>query len=90
MCIAHDPCRSQSREVPVGIVFLNGTQLHLQVCDHALDKDLAAESGHPYDVVLGSVDGVSRLCAVSRMVVYRKTRDLAHTPAFTGGDLPLD
>ena len=31
-----------------------------------------------------------RPCAVSRIAVYRKPRDLAHTPAFTGGDLPLD
>jgi len=49
------------REMPIGIVFLYFPQLDAQIISHALDKDLAAESGHPHNMVLRLVDGMGGL-----------------------------
>ena len=48
------------RELPVRIVFPDLLQLDPQVLGHILDKDPAAEPGHPHDVVLRFVDRVRR------------------------------
>ena len=49
------------RDMPIGIVLLHLSELPPQVLGDSLDKDSAAESGHPHDVVLRLVDGVSGL-----------------------------
>ena len=48
------------RELPVRIVFPHLLDLDPQILGHALDKDLAAVSGHPHNVVLRLVDRVRR------------------------------
>lgn len=48
------------RELPVRIVFPHFLDLNPQILGHALDKDLASESGHPHNVVLRLVDRVRR------------------------------
>ncbi len=48
------------RELPVWIIFPHLQQLDPQVLGDALDKDLAAVSGHPHNVVLRLVNRVGR------------------------------
>ena len=49
------------RKMPIGIVFLQLQELDPQVLGDSIDKDSAAESGDPHNVVLRLVDGVSGL-----------------------------
>lgn len=51
---------SNLREVPIRIILLDFPQLHPQIGRHAFDKNLAAVSGHPHNVVLRLVDRVRR------------------------------
>lgn len=48
------------RDMPVEIVLLHLPQPDTQELGHALDMDLAAESGYPHNSVLGLVYRVSR------------------------------
>ena len=50
-------------EMPIGIVSLYFPQLDAQIISHALDKELAAESGHPHTMVLRLVDVWAALCS---------------------------
>lgn len=47
---------SDLRELPIRILFPHLLQLNPQIFGNALDKDLAAVSGHPHDLVLRLVD----------------------------------
>jgi hypothetical protein len=47
-------------ELPVWIIFPHLQQLDSEIVSNALDKNLAAVSGHPHDGVLRFVDRVGR------------------------------
>ena len=77
-------------QVPVGVNFPHFLQFQFQMLGHVPDKDFSSVPSYPDNVVLGLVYRVGRFVQLHRLPAYRRTPDLAHTPALTGGELPLN
>ena len=77
---------------PIRIVLPHLLKFRFQVFRNALVQDFSSEPRYPYNVVLRTI---YRMCCFNQPHAYiipceRKTQETALTPAFTGGELPLD
>ena len=75
---------------PIGMKFPHFLQYDPESLGNAVDEDFSSVPRHPDNVILRFVYGVRGNVEFHYFPVYRRTPDLAHTPALPGGDLPLN
>lgn len=76
---------------PDGMKFSHRLQQNPQRLGNPTDENFSPVPRHPDNVILlRLVNHVCGLVELHRLPAYRRTPDLAHTPALPGGDLSLN